>query len=43
MRTIFTKAGAVLQGVILGVLLALAVFNLAVIANGIRLFRYQGF
>jgi hypothetical protein len=43
MKTIFLKSGALMQGFILGVLLALAIFNLAIIANDVRLFRYQGF
>lgn len=35
--------GAVTQGIVLGLLLAHAVFTLSMVASGIRLFRYQGF
>lgn len=34
---------AVVQGLVLGALLAHAVLLLAAVSNGVRLFRYQGF
>jgi hypothetical protein len=37
------QLAAVLQGLVLGALLAHAILSLAIIANGVRLFRYQGF
>ncbi len=39
----FHRIGAVLQGLVLGLLLLYAIFVLSDIAEGVRLFRYQGF
>jgi hypothetical protein len=35
--------GAVLQGIVLGLLLVHAVVSLSAIGEGVRIFRYQGF
>lgn len=37
------KAGAVLQGIVLGILLFLALAQLLMIDRGAQVFRYQGF
>lgn len=37
------RAGAVVQGVVLGLMLAYSILSLTLIASGVRLFRYQGF
>lgn len=37
------RIGAVLQGIILGVLTAFALFNLIELSSGAQIFRYQGF
>ena len=37
------RAGAVVQGIVLGLLLAHAIFLLSAVGEGVRLFRYQGF
>ena len=36
-------AGALLQGLVLGTLLVLAVVNLVVASGGVRIFRYENF
>lgn len=36
-------AGAVARGIVLGLLLSIALWQLAMIATSARLFRYQGF
>jgi hypothetical protein len=37
------RLGAVVQGVALGLLVAVAVLNLALVASDAQVFRYQGF
>ena len=37
------RLGAIIQGIVLGLLLAHAVFALSSVGEGVRLFRYQGF
>ncbi|MCB1749633.1 MAG: hypothetical protein KDK06_20845 [Gammaproteobacteria bacterium] len=37
------RIGAVVQGLVLGVLLAVALVQLAVMSTGAAIFRYQGF
>lgn len=37
------RAGAVLQGLVLGPLVTLALFNLIRMASGAKIFSYQGF
>ena len=37
------RAGAVLQGLVLGPLVAVAVLNLIRVASDAQIFRYQGF
>lgn len=39
----FATIAAVVQGLVLGALLAHAILLLAAVSNGVRLFRYQGF
>ncbi len=36
-------AGRIVQGIVLGVLLAIAVLQLLVASGGLAVFRYQGF
>jgi hypothetical protein len=37
------RAGALIQGAVLGLALTHSILTLTLIASGIRLFRYQGF
>jgi hypothetical protein len=37
------RAGAIVQGIVVGILLAVALLNLAALGAGAQLFRYQGF
>lgn len=43
MNRFLRQCGAVLQGIVLGLLLAHAVFALSAVGEGVRIFRYQGF
>lgn len=43
MNRLLRRLGAVVQGIVLGLLLMHAIFSLTAIAQGVRLFRYQGF
>jgi len=43
MRRQLVRLASVLQGLVLGALLAHAIFGLSMISNGVRIFRYQGF
>ena len=43
MKDFARRAGIVLQGLVLGLLLAAALLNLVALSSGTQLFRYQGF